>query len=212
MKKKNFVLLTVLAAALASCQKSPDLENLDYEYLVYTQRDTTADWSAHTTYYVADSILIIGNSEDPMYWNDDEAEKLLSMITTTMDERGYTRSTTKEEADLGIQVSYISSTHFFVNYPVTPYWWWYYPGYWDSYYWGGWGYWGYGFPIYYSYSENSLLMETVDLNAPTGKDKELPVIWNAYINGDVSGHYTFDVNRMARGIGRAFEQSPYIKK
>lgn len=212
MKKKRFILLAAAAAALASCQKNPDLEALDGEYLVYTQRDTTAEWTAHASYFVPDSILVIGNSETPLYWKDGDARKLAETVAARLDERGFTRAATKEEADLGMQLSYVSSTRFFVSYPVTPYWWWYYPGYWDPYYWGAWGTWGYGFPVYYSYSENSLLMEMLDLAAPTGEDEELPVVWNAYIDGDLSGYRVFDLERMARGIDQAFEQSPYIQK
>ena len=212
MKKKRFILLAAAAVALASCQKNPDWDDLDYEYLVYTQCDTTTDWSAHASYYVPDSILVIGNSEEPLYWKDGDAKKLVETVATNLDARGYTRAAAKEDADLGVQLSYISSTRYFVSYPVNPYWWWYYPGYWSPYYWGAWGGWGYAYPVYYGYSENSLLMEMLDLTAPAGEDEELPVVWNAYVNGDNSGYRTFDRDRMARGIARAFEQSEYIQK
>ena len=64
MKKKRFILLAAAAAALASCQKNPDLEALDGEYLVYTQRDTTAEWTAHASYFASlDLSSLMSNSE-----------------------------------------------------------------------------------------------------------------------------------------------------
>lgn len=213
MRNKKFLAALVLSSLLFSCQKEPDWEEMDNEYVVYTQRDQSFDANMHQRYFIPDSILLIGDSREAVYLNGRDAENILSAVERNMEAAGYERAEKKEDADLGIQLSYVSSTTYFTGYVSSPYWWWGYPGYWDPFYWGGyWGGWGYGFPVAYSYSENSLLGELIDLTAPKGTEEKLPVVWNMYVNGDISGYMMFDSNRMIRGIDRAFMQSGYLKK
>lgn len=209
---KKFLSMLALTTILLSCQKDPDWEEMDNEYVVYTQRDESFDANEHQYYFIPDSILIIGNFGEAIYMNGRDAENIIATVAQNMNNAGYTRVDNKEEADLGIQLSYVSNTSYFTGYTGSPYWWWGYPGYWDPFYWGGWGYWGYGFPITYSYSENSLLGELINLNTPKGDDIKLPVVWNMYINGEASGSKFYDSNRMLRGIDQAFQQSVYLKK
>ncbi len=72
MKKFIPLLLAVFAIAFVSCEKDPDMDKLDSKYLVYTNYDTKADFKAFKTYYLPDSILVIGNSKDAEYWKDEK--------------------------------------------------------------------------------------------------------------------------------------------
>ena len=54
-----------------------------------------------------------------------------------MDGAGYMRTPDKEDADLGLQLSYVASTYYFNGYYNNGPWWNYYPGYWIPGYWGG---------------------------------------------------------------------------
>lgn len=210
---KNYLWMFALTCCLSACQKEPDWEEMDNEYIVYTQHDEAFNAEVHQYFFVPDSVLLIGDSEEPVYLNGMDAENIISEVVRQMEEAGYTRVGKKEEADLGIQLSYVSCTTYFAGYASSPYWWWGYPGYWDPFYWGGyWGGWGYTYPVSYSYSENSLLGEMVDLSTQEGEDSRLPVVWNMYINGDVSGYRRWDCSRMLRGIDRAFGQSVYLNK
>lgn len=211
--KKSFWLLT-LSMTLFSCQKEPDWSEQSNEYMVYTQKDADFNADAHQYYFIADSILLIDDDvKEKKYLKGTEAQKIITEVIQNMDRSGYTRVMEKEQADLGLQLSYIYSTRYFTSYPNTPYWWWDYPGYWDPFYWGSyWNVWGYGFPVSYSYSENSLLGEMVDLKSTTKDQGQLSVVWNMYINGDVSGYRYFDSSRMLRGIDQAFNQSAYLNK
>ena len=129
-----------------------------------------------------------------------------------MSERGDRQAEDKASADLGIQVTYVTSTNYFVDYIDSPYWWWGYPGYWDPFYWGYGGYWGYSFPVYYSYDTNSLLTEIIDLTASDkSEDAEVPVLWNSFITGVSTGYAAFDIRRTVTGINQSFEQSPDFK-
>ena len=205
--KKMMCYVFLAGAMLSSCEKEPDLGEMDGDFTVYTQYDPETDFAGASTYFLPDSILTTGQGMRTTYWKDENAQKLIAQVKDEMDGRGYTRSHEKADADLGVQITYVENTVNMVGFAGG-----YWDGWWDPYYWGAWGTWGYGFPVYYSYSENSLLMEMLDLAAPTGEDEELPVVWNAYIDGDLSGYRVFDLERMARGIDQAFEQSPYIQK
>ena len=61
MKKLIPLLLVVLT--FAACEKDPDTDKLDNKYLVYTNYDSKADLKAFQTYYMPDSILVIGDKK-----------------------------------------------------------------------------------------------------------------------------------------------------
>ena len=103
MKKLIPILLAVFA--LVSCEKDPDMDKLDNEYLVFTSHDTSTKFNDFSTYYIPDSILIIGDKKDPEYWKDENAQIIINAFKTKMNAAGYTAAN-KDEADLGLQVSY----------------------------------------------------------------------------------------------------------
>lgn len=107
MKKFIPLLLAVFAVTLASCEKDPDMDKLDNNYLVYTNYDKKADFKTFETYYLPDSILVIGDKENAEYWKDENAQEILSAYVANMNSRGYIRVDDREEADLGLQVSYV---------------------------------------------------------------------------------------------------------
>ena len=149
---------------------------------VYTARDTGTDFAAIDTYYLPDSILIIGNSDRTEYWKDADALQIVGTVADRMEEAGYTRTDDKETADVGLQLSYVEKVTYFVGYN-DPYWWWYYPYYWTPGYWGDWAGWHYPYSVYYGYTAGSLLMEMVDLEADRQSGKKLPVVWDSFIGG-----------------------------
>ena len=102
MKKLIPILLAVFA--LVSCEKDPDMDKLDNEYLVFTSHDTSTKFNDFSTYYIPDSILIIGDKKDPEYWKDENAQTIINAFKTKMNAAGYT-AVDKDDADLGLQVS-----------------------------------------------------------------------------------------------------------
>ncbi len=208
MKKLIPILLAVFA--FASCEKDPDMGKLDDNYLVYTNHDEKADFKV-PTFFLAPEILVINDSKEPEYLVGEGAEQILAAYTKNMEARGYTAATTKEEADLGLQVSYIESTYYFTDYN-EPEWWWGYPSYWGPGYWGGnWGGgWHYPYAVTYSYSTNSFLTEMVNLNADQGESKKLPIIWTSYLTGFDTGSKTVNRTLAVEAVNQSFSQSPYI--
>ena len=88
MKKLIPILLAVFA--LVSCEKDPDMDKLDNEYLVFTSHDTSTKFNDFSTYYIPDSILIIGDKKDPEYWKDENAQTIINAFKTKMNAAGYT--------------------------------------------------------------------------------------------------------------------------
>jgi hypothetical protein len=209
---KKILLISALALLAVACQKEPYPQDGDSEYLVYTSPAKDADFSDFTTFDIADSLLIIGQSAKPEYSQSNNALAIIQAFRTNMEKLGYIYTPSNPDADLGIQLTYMIKTERFVQYYNDPYWWLDYPGYWSPGIWGDW----YGFyyprPMVYSYSTNALVADMVDLTAEQGDGKSLEVIWSVYIGGPAGPSAAYDVQRMKEATDQAFAQSPYLKK
>lgn len=211
---KKLIPILLAAFALASCEKDPGMDRSDNEYLVYTNHDASARFEHYDTYYMPDSILVIGDKKDPEYRKDENARQIIDAFAANLNAAGYTRVAEKGKATLGLQLSYVASTYYFTGYYEGNPWWNSYPGYWYPGYWGGlWGGgWYYPYPITYKYSTGSLLADLIDLKTPEGQNEKLPVIWNACIGGLPGGNGNLNVNRTVTAVNQAFAQSPYLKR
>ena len=207
MKKLIYVLIAVFA--LTSCREDPDLGDLSSDFLVFTNYDGKADFNRFTRYYMPDSVMVIGDTKDPEYWTGSKAADILKAYEDNMQACGYVRTDDKSEADVGLQISYVQSVAYFVDYR-NPYWWNEYPGYWLPGYWGDWGYWYYPYPVVYSFSVGSLLTEMVDLSTSPSADRKLTVVWNSFLSGLLSGSDAFNMELTVRAINQSFVQSPYL--
>ena len=207
MKKLIYVLIAVFA--LTSCREDPDLGDLSSDFLVFTNYDGKADFNRFTRYYMPDSVMVIGDTKDPEYWTGSKAADILKAYEDNMQACGYVRTDDKSEADVGLQISYVQSVAYFVDYR-NPYWWNEYPGYWLPGYWGDWGYWYSPYPVVYSYSVGSLLTEMVDLSTSPSADRKLTVVWNSFLSGLLSGSDAFNMELTVRAINQSFVQSPYL--
>lgn len=103
MKKISFFILATICVFITSCQKDPDTDKLDRNYLVYTNYDIDTDFSAIETFYVIDSILIIGNSEKPTYWKNNNSQQIINAYNDRLESRGYIRVPEPGEADVILQ-------------------------------------------------------------------------------------------------------------
>ena len=184
MKGKIILSAMLALAAAVACQKMPDKVDADGECLVFTARSENSDFSQYSTFTVVDSVLVIDGSHSS-YSKNSFASALVSEVRKMMENKGYqyVELENKENADLGLQLTYIMDTDYFTDYVggyADSYWWLGYPGYWSPGYWGTWGGW---------YS----------------------VVWNAFIDGDVLGVSYYDKERLLEGIRQAFAQSEYLR-
>lgn len=207
--KTNYLFFTFLILLFTSCQKDPDMGELDVDFVVVTDYDSSADFNTFETYYIPDSILVIGNNPTPT-WVTSQGNDVVDEIVGNMTQRGYTRSFDKTNANLGIQVTFIQNTTYIASDPLYPYWWWGYPG---PDFWGDWGGWYYPYPIVYSYNVGTLIAEMVNLESSTaGTDSQLQVVWTAAMSGLLSGSNSIDMQLAVNAINQAFIQSSYIQK
>ena len=211
VKKLRYLAIALVAVAVCACQKDPSTSDLHKDYLVYTAHDSNTDFAALNTYYIPDSILIIGNSNKTEYWKDQNALEIVDRVVEKMNAAGYQRSEEKEGANVGMQLSYVEKVTYFVG-SDYPYWWWYYPYYWTPGYWGDWVGWHYPYRVYYGYTAGSLLMEMVDLDAEQQSGKKLPVIWDSFIGGLLTSSQELNQQRTVAAVEQAFAQSPYLNK
>ncbi|MBO7302215.1 MAG: DUF4136 domain-containing protein [Bacteroidaceae bacterium] len=206
MKKFSIYFSVVASVILAACQKDPDIERLDNDYIVYTNYDSGTDFQSINTFHIIDSILIIGNDEKATYWNNANSENIIATYSSELKAAGYTPVASIDSADVILQLSYVNTTYYFNIYSGGP-WWNYYPGYWN---WGGWG-WYYPYSFTYNYSTGSIIGELVNTNAPTIEKDKLTVVWNSYICGLLNGN-SLSLSRTTNAIKQAFVQSPYLFK
>jgi len=207
---KRFIPLLLAAFAFTACEKEADLDKLDNNFVVYTNYDKNADFKQFSTYYLPDSILLIGEKDKKEYWKDNEAQQILDTYVSNMSARGYTRVDDREDADLGLQVSYVKNTYVYTDYGY-PEWWWGYPGYWDVPYWGNWGGgWYYPYSVSYSFSTGSFVTEMLNLEAVQGQSEKLPILWTAYMSGMLSGSTETNVGLAIQAVNQAFSQSTYL--
>lgn len=207
MRKLILLLLTVFA--FTACEKQADLDQLEARYAVYTHYDPETDFASLRTFYLPDSILLIGDSKEAEYDTGSNAQTILDTWANNMESRGFIRTTNRDEAALGLQVSYVENDHHFTTVDWVG-WGWDYPWYWDLGFWGNWGGWYYPFAVHYSYTTGSFLAELVNLTAPQGEDKQLPVVWNAYLIGAISDSNRLNTQMAIEGADDAFAQSPYL--
>lgn len=210
-KRTLFTGLPLLAAAmllLAGCAKNALNHLTDEESRIYiTNRDSTADFSAYKTFSVVDSVAIIQNNQEYSRELTPGDAQLLQNITTQMEARGYTMVDSKDDPDLGINVSLISNSY--LNVVQYPYDWWDTPGYWGGDYWGYPGY-DYFFPPtfgYYQTREDIMTIDLIDLKNAT-KDNQLTGIWNATLRGE----QVLDPGNYASEVKAVFDQSSYLKR
>ena len=107
---KRFVPILLVLFLFTACEKEPNTDDLDDNFLVYTDYDKTEDFGSFTKFYIPDSILLISDSKEAQYWKDDNALRIIEACVDNMEERGYQRVDKKDQADLGIQMSYVEDT------------------------------------------------------------------------------------------------------
>ena len=207
-RMKKLIPILLAAFTLTACEKQADLDELDGRYVVYTNHDPQTNFGNLSTYYLPDSILLIGNSEQPEYATGQQAQEILQSWADNMESRGFKRASQRNQASLGLQVSYVENSYHFTAIGWGG-WGWDYPWYWGPDYWGMWGGWYYPYPVTYTYSTNTLVMEMVDLTGDSD-GKNIPVLWYANASGaQYSGMYNLQL--LVNSVEQAFKQSEYIQ-
>lgn len=208
---KKILLISAVILAAVACHKEPYTDS-DNEYLVYTTPGKDVNFTSYKTFDLADSLLIIGQSEKPEYSQSNNALALIQTVRTNMEKMGYIYTPSNPNADLGIQMTFVVKTERYVQYYNDPYWWLDYPGYWSPGFWGNYTGFYYRYPVSYTYSTNSLMIDMVDLTTPKTGNEALEVVWSAFLGGPAGFGPVSDLDKMKTSIDQAFAQSSYLKK
>ena len=83
VKKLRYLAFALTAVAFCACQKEPSTSSLHKDYLVYTAHDTDVDFAAFDTYYIPDSILLIGSADKTEYWKDANALEIVNTVVAS---------------------------------------------------------------------------------------------------------------------------------
>ena len=209
---KKILLISAAVMLLAACHKEPYPQDSDNQYLVYTSPGKDVNFTQFQTFDIADSLLVIGQSDKPMYSQSNNALALIQAFRTNMEKRGFIYTPSDPDADLGIQLTYVIKTERYVQYYDDPYWWLDYPGYWPSGYWGNWTGFYYPRPVTYTYTTNALLTDIVNLTGEEEAGKPLEILWTSYIGGPAGASLQGDIKRMEAAIDQAFVQSAYLTR
>ena len=208
---KKILLISAAVLLLAACHKEPYPQDGDNGYLVYTSPGKDVNFKNYKTFDIADSLLIIGEKDKPVYSQSQSALALIQAYRSNMEKAGFIYTPSNPDADLGVQLTYVIKTERYVKYYDDPYWWLDYPGYWPSGYWGNWTGYYYPRPVVYTYTTNALLADIVNLTGEQDAGKPLEVLWTSYIGGPASSSLQLDIQRLTSAVDQAFSQSPYLK-
>jgi hypothetical protein len=177
-----------------SCTKyPPQSDRLLEDLAVLTQYDTKIDFNNYKTYSIVSSITEI-TDKDTTDVTGATATAILDAIEKNMNARGFVKAATSAKPDFGIQVLYYQNT---TVYTYSYYWYGYYPYY--PYY-----------PVYYaSYTTGMLNIELADLKVVDETNQRVPVRWNAYIRGLLTGSHT--TAEITGRVDQAFIQTPQLQ-
>ena len=113
---KRILFFSTLALLAVACHKEPYPQDADAEYLVYTEPAKDVNFAEFQTFDIADSLLVIGQSEKPQFSQSNNALALIQAYRTNMEKAGYIYTPSNPDADLGIQLTYIIKTERYVQY------------------------------------------------------------------------------------------------
>lgn len=205
--KKDWLTIGLPILLLAACYPSEDffVEELD---VVVTNYDVDEDYSRFRTFAVPDSVVRIGGDGE-----DDEGpgpfdDLMLDLVRSNMRDLGYVEELDPDNnsPDLVVLVELLVVNNTVVA-PCRPGWGW----------WGGWPpYWGPGWcgglpwvPVG-SYTTGTIILDMIDLDQADESEETVPIIWNAFLNGLVTGSDSSIEARIITNINQAFDQSSYL--
>ncbi|MEZ0541081.1 DUF4136 domain-containing protein [Fibrella arboris] len=202
-----------LGTGLTACNSTAtdDLSPQDSNVII-TNYDRQADFSQYKTFSLPDSVIVESNDSYGQSAQPTE-QRFVSRVATELTNRGYTRVTAGQPADLGVAVTRVDNVYTGVT--TNPY-----AGYYGNYW--GYGYGGFGglyAPNYYQYyqvADQFWRIQLVDLKNrpittpstdPNAPQNQLRVIYQA----EVRGNGIFDDNAVDQLIADTFAQSTYLR-
>ena len=202
-------LAIAVGAGLAACYPERASQPNDYASIT-TVYDTLFSFGSAVTFYVPDSVVHLGGTDDISHVYD---SLIVARTAANMVAAGYTRITDTLlawQADLTLHpVVTVSENFDYTEGDWCEIWDWAYPGICTG--------WIPDYPgdvIGYTYTTGTIFLSMADLSAGVPPDvTRPPVVWIAGINGVISGNSSSALAQsIADGIDQAFDQSFYIRR
>ncbi len=202
---KKCIILAVMAIPLImACRKTPDLNSLQNNQVVVTDRDLEANYGAYLTYHISDTVKVIASNPNDSIYVGPGAKQLVDAVKANMDSRGYTFKNKGESPELGLTLVVIKDVE---RSTICSGWW----GGWWGYPWWGWGYY-YPWCGSYTYSVGTSMLTLFDLKNANA-NHNIRAIWGMTAFGVFSTtNDATNVTLTTNAINQAFAQSPYIKR
>ncbi len=216
--KKVVYLLLFGAIVFASCERDPNFDQMDVDFIAYTKYDTTFTFK-NTRVCVLDTITLVTNPDEvnPKWYNS-TSQQITDRIKDNFTKLGYTLV---DEGDargpLGIfNTDYVVKVLAGKDITTVLY---YYDPYW-YYDWYDWWWWGGYYPYYpyypyisgYSYETGTTIIHMADVTVRpnvSGSTEGYPIRWNAVMGGILGTG--MDMTYELEAIDQVFAQSPYLK-
>ncbi len=215
--KKIFYILFLGVIVFASCEKDPNFDQMDEDFIAYTKYDTSFEF-VNTRVCVMDTITLIANpDEHNPKWYNSTSKQITDQIKDNFKALGYTLVDEKDaKTGDSFNTDYVVKVLAAQDITTVFY---YYDPYW-YYDWYDWGWWGPYYPYYpyypyvtsYSYDTGTTLIHMADVtvrpdaSGPTGG---YPIRWNAVMGGMLGTG--MDMSYELEAIDQVFAQSPYLK-
>ncbi|MFP4470055.1 MAG: DUF4136 domain-containing protein [Bacteroidales bacterium] len=222
MKTQSLIFMAGFVALFffAGCYPTDSVSYSDLD-LVTTVFDEDQNFEELKTYTMPDSVIHLKDTIDNSNNVDlsrDLDPFILDLVRTNMTEYGFVAEDDPENnpPDVIVTVSAMATKNYSVYY-YYPYYWYWYPGwYWpyfksSDYYYGWYPYYpGWGGGYISSYTVGTLLMHMHDMKDSQANNDSIPVVWQAAVNGLLSGNVANTQERLQFNIDKAFENSPYL--
>ena len=203
----RYLLVGLVSLLIYGCYPAEDffVDELDTAITFY---DEDRDYSQYLTFAVPDSIVRIGDGDEDGEGQFDQL--ILDEIRSNLLALGYEEELDPENnvPDLVVPVELliVDNTVVAPCYPFWPGWgWWYWPPTWGP------GYcWGTPWVPVGQYTTGTIRIHMIDPSEADDSDETVPVVWNALINGLVTGSDSSIEARIRTEIDQSFSQSPYL--
>jgi hypothetical protein len=206
LMKKIILFSSVAFLFITGCRKSPDFDDLSYQFLVSTSLDKQASFGSYQTFAISNAVKNLGGTGADSILTGPEADQLIQTVVANMVAKGYSQVNIIDNPDLGLTISVVKD----VNVVVSGY-----PGWWDGYY-GGcyWYYYCYGYyypwTTVYTYTTGTIMVNMYDLEH-ADDNGTLNGIWNITALGALGSSPSTNLALGIEAINQGFEQSPYLK-
>jgi len=201
--KKIIITLSLVLAVIMGCRKSPNFDQLSYEFTVGTSLDKDANFTSYKTFFISDTVVYVGGVGSDSTLPEAQAAQLVTAVKTNLTANGYTEVDRSGNPDVGLTLTAIKDITVVVNS---------YPGWWGGYYPCYWYCWGYYYPwtSVYSYTTGTVILTMYDLKN-ANHNQQVKAIWNTTALGALGSSAATNIQLGVDGINQGFKQSPYLK-